>query len=247
MSTTSKSSLPAKPSSELPALAAIDASSTRPSDCWNTIGVAGDRSCARLEEIIHCHNCPGYAAAGVQLFNQALPPAYRREMTQHYAQPKKLPGTGHTSVLLFRIGPEWLALPTSVFQEVVEHRTVHSLPHRSRRPGSLVLGVVNIRGQLVLCVSVGRLLNLEKETRPVNPALRYRRLLVAIWNGQRLAFPVDEIHGIHRYCAQDLEAVPAILAQAASAHSRGVLPWRGKSVGCLDEEPFFAALNRSLA
>jgi len=231
----------------LPAPAASNIDSAGLNDCWNTIGLRGDRSCSRLEEIIHCRNCPDYSAAGVQLFNQALPAAYRQEWTQHFAQPKKLLGSGRTSVLLFRIGSEWLALPTPVFQEVAEHRSVHSLPHRSRRPGSLVLGVVNIRGQLVLCVSVGRLLNLHEEVPTGNPASRYHRLLVASSNGHRLAFPVDEIHGIYRYGAQELKAAPATLTQAGPTYSCGILTWRDKSVDCLDQEPFFAALNRSLA
>ncbi len=32
-------------------------------DCWNRIGVRGDRSCPKLAEHIHCRNCPVHAAA----------------------------------------------------------------------------------------------------------------------------------------------------------------------------------------
>src|SRR2546422_1979826 len=37
--------------------------------------------------------------------------------------------------------------------EVAERRVIHSLPHR--RTG-IVLGVVNVRGELLVCVSLGR-------------------------------------------------------------------------------------------
>ena len=34
------------------------------------------------------------------------------------------------SVVIFRVGPEWFALPTSVIAEVAEHRVMHAVPHR---------------------------------------------------------------------------------------------------------------------
>jgi chemotaxis-related protein WspD len=209
--------------------------------------VGGDRSCAELAKFIHCRNCPDYSAAGVRLLNRQLPTDYQREWTEHFAEPKKLVGPGRISVVLFRIGPEWLALPTQVFQEVAERRPMHSLPHRSRSRGSVVLGLVNIRGELVVCVSVGRLLGLEQEVKKGKPRTIYDRLLVANWNGHRLTFPVAEVYGIHRYHPHELKAVPATLAKSGPTYSRGVLSWRDKSVGCLDEELLFSTLNRSFA
>ena len=38
-------------------------------DCWDKIGVSGDRSCADLEAYIHCRNCPVYAKAALQLLS----------------------------------------------------------------------------------------------------------------------------------------------------------------------------------
>ena len=44
-------------------------------DCWNRIGVRGDRSCPELARVIHCHNCPVFSRR-----RPALPrrPAARR-------------------------------------------------------------------------------------------------------------------------------------------------------------------------
>jgi chemotaxis-related protein WspD len=210
-------------------------------DCWNSKGVAGDRSCGELAQFIHCRNCPVYSGAAVRLLNRALPADYQRERTDHFAEPKKLVGLGRISVVIFRIGPEWLALPTPLFQEVAERRPRHSLPHRRH---GIVLGLVNIRGELVICVSASRLLGLEPEAGEHHPGCD--RLLVANWNGHRLAFPVDEVRGIHRYHPHELKAVPATLARAAQSYTQGVLAWGDKSVGRLNEELFFSALNRSL-
>ena len=136
---------------------------------------------------------------------------------------------------MFRINAEWLAMRTQVFQEVAEHRPVHSLPRR--RPG-IVLGLVNIRGELLICVSLGHLLGLER-TR-IGQTLRrtYDRLLVTNWEGNRLVFPADEVRGIHRFHCSELKEPPATLAKSNFSYTQGVLSWAGRSVGLLDAERF---------
>src|SRR5262245_44183938 len=129
--------------------------------CWSQIGVYGDSSCSELPKFVHCRNCPVYSSAAVQLLNRALSPEYRREQTDHFAERKKEAKLGKISALLFRVANEWLGLPTQAFQEVAERRLVHSLPHRRQ---TIVLGLVNIRGELLICASLGRLLGLENPT-----------------------------------------------------------------------------------
>jgi chemotaxis-related protein WspD len=66
--------------------------------------------------------------------------------------------------------------------------------------------------------------------------------------GDRLAFSVSEIFGTHRYNPAELRSVPATLANAAAgAYTVGMLPWNGKTVGCLNDELVFYALNKGLA
>src|SRR6185503_2326966 len=143
------------------------------------------------------------AAAAIQLLDRPVIADYRREWSEHYAAEKKLTAPAKTSVVIFRIRSEWLALPTHAFQEVAERRAMHSLPHRRR---DLVLGLVNVRGELLVCVSLGRLLGLaglvtsdeRRVTRATDapPVTRHLshgrdRLLVANWDGNRIAFPVE--------------------------------------------------------
>lgn len=213
-------------------------------DCWNRIGVEGDGGCSELGKFIHCRNCPRYAAAATQLLRRSLPADYRQEWADHFAQSAKMVPAVRTSALVFRIGEEWLALPTPAFQEVAEKRPIHSLPHR--RTG-IVLGLVNVRGELIICISFGRLFGLESggtsDTLPKIPDW----LLVANWDGHRLAFPVDEIGGIHRFPAAELKEPPATVAKSALTFTQGVFLWRDRTVGHLDADTLFATLNRSLA
>ena len=212
-------------------------------DCWNKIGVSGDLTCRELEKFIHCRNCPVYSAAGTRLLDRELPANYRHEWTELFSRKKTPARAGKVSAVIFRIGAEWLALPTSAFQEVVEQRTIHSLPHRRQ---GIVLGLTNIRGELLICVSLGRLVGLEREVRKEKPRLIFDRLLVVQSHGNRFVFPVDEVHGVQRYHPQELKEVPATLAKNTLNYTNGVLSWRNNSVGCLDEELLFHTLNRSL-
>jgi len=74
----------------------------------------------------------------------------------------------------------------------------------------------------------------------------YRRLVVAGRAGSRFVFPVDEVHGIHRFSPNELEGVPSTVAKAQTTYLRGMLLWQNKTVGCLDDQLLFDMLDRSL-
>lgn len=211
--------------------------------CWGEIGVYGNGSCAKLRACIHCRNCPVYSNAGARLLDRPLPRDYRRDWTKHFAQRKQLAVRNSTSALLFRLGAEWLALPTAAFQEVAERRRMHSLPHRRQ---GFVLGLANIRGELLICVSLGYLLGLERAPSPAMPRASCNRLLVANWDGFRFLFPVDEVHGTHRFDLQELKPPPATVAKSNPSYTQGVFFWQQKAVGFLDADLLFSAFNRSL-
>lgn len=213
-------------------------------DCWNKTGVEGDGTCSELQEYVHCRNCPVYSNAGLQFLNRALPPGYRQEWTEYLAEKKKPEAGSRISVVIFRLGSEWLALPTHALQEVTEQRPIHSIPHRRR---GVVLGLVNVRGELLVCVSLARLLGLDHGASPEELRSYYGRLLILMWDGARLAFPADEVHGIHRLHPEDATHPPMMTAQAALTFTRGVFSCQQKMVGLLDPEPLFSILNRSLA
>lgn len=214
------------------------------SACWNRVGVQGDRTCPELQQFVHCRNCPVYSNAGVASLNRPLPAQYRRAWTEHYAQEKASRAPANSSALLFRLSGEWFALPTRAFQEVAERRRVHSLPHRRQ---GLVLGLVNIRGELLLCVSLGHLLGVAGLPSREDLRTAHHRLLVANWEGSRLAFPVDEVPGTHRFHTQELQAPPATVANSEVSYTQGILQWRDRRAGFLNAETLFAALNRNLA
>ena len=177
----------------------------------------------------------------LHLLDRKLPDDYLREWTQRIAAEKTTDEAGTNSFLVFRLGVEWLALPTIVFQEIVDSYTLHVIPHRR----GIVAGIVTIRGELLLCACLASLLGLEEGSN--NKQLPKGRLIVAQRDGNRIAFPVDEVHGILRYRRRELIPAPATLAQAAATYTIGLFSWKGRTVGCLDDELLFYTLNKSFA
>lgn len=208
--------------------------------------MGGDTSCPELKKHIHCRNCPVYSAAATELLDRDLPANYLDECTRHVAQQKPESAGDTQSVVVFRIGSEWLALPTAVFREIVDIRPVHSLPHR--RSG-VVLGLTNIRGELLVCISLRQILRLEEATETKNEKLRTvnSRMLFIQYEGLRAVCPVDEVFGVHRFRPRELMSVPAILAKATTTYTKGVVSWPQGALGLLDEDLLFYALNRGLA
>jgi chemotaxis-related protein WspD len=213
-------------------------------DCWNRIGVYGDGSCKELPAAVHCRNCPVYSAAGALLLERRAPADYRRYWTEYFSQERKRPAPGRMSAVIFRIGQEWLALSTRAFREVTERRKIHSLPHRRN---GIVLGVTNVRGELLVCVSLGKLLGIDGDGLATAPGEACKRLVVTEWQGSLVTFPVNEVHGVHRFHAQDLQEVPATVARANPNLMHAFLAWEQVKVGCLDEESLFSTIHRSLS
>lgn len=214
-------------------------------DCWNTVGVRGDGSCVELARHVHCRNCPVHSRAAMALLDREPPGNYVAASTAHFAQPQAAPERDTQSVVVFRIGAEWLALPTSVVMEIGHLRQIHSLPQRHGH----VVGVVNVHGELVVCVSLARVLGLNESPAPARhaPLRTHARLIVIRREAMRTVCPVDEVYGIHGVQQQQLRDVPATVAKSASTYAKHVLSWREHAVGLLDDQLLFQALKRSLA
>ncbi|CAB3752563.1 chemotaxis protein CheW [Burkholderia puraquae] len=231
------------------AAAAIDETTIDVDDCWNRIGTRGDRTCERLNDCLRCLNCPVYAYHAAKLLERPLDGAEMADTTRRMSAPAAPHGhdadadTRHAA-LAFRVADEWLALPIGVLREIAGTRPIHSLPHRRN---SAVRGVVNIRGTLRIAISIGALLGLDAGKGGSGGGDgRFTRLLVAAHQGEPVVFPVDEVEGVLRFGASDWVPVPATVGRASAGLSRGVLSWRGKSVGLLDDDRLFDAVTRSM-
>ncbi|MEJ6002891.1 chemotaxis protein CheW [Paucibacter soli] len=210
--------------------------------CWQRIGIAGDRSCKELTVHVHCRNCPSYANAAHTRLARPAPSGYREHRSAQLAAPAVGPANNQLrAVLAFRIAAECLALPVHCITEVVEDRDIHPLPHR--RNGALQ-GLCNVRGELLPCLALARLLTLQ--TGAVAPA-RLARLLILNAEQGRLACRVDEVLGVLRHADADLQALPVHLAHSPAPFAQGLLSWRQISIGLLDPAILLTRMHEALA
>ena len=205
--------------------------------CWNRIGVRGDRSCPELVKFTHCNNCPVFAAAGRRFLDTAASPDYLDEWTTRLAVRESEESQEVVSVLVFRLGEEWLALPVTVLVEVTHPRAAHRIPHRA----GLLAGMVNIRGELHLYFRLDLLLGVTPVTlkgKSQNPRLVVIRNETDAW-----VFAADEVDQVHRFPLPDLMQPPPTLSRALSRLTRGVFESGGRAVGLLDDSRLFPGVR----
>jgi len=204
-------------------------------NCWKYKGVWGDKTCPELVQCRHCYHCDVYAHAGRRLFDRKVPEDYARFWTRQLGEPKEEPLSGCISVLVFRIGGEWFALKTRLVSEVLELRPVHSIPHRNN---SLLRGLINVHGELQLCIAMGPLLAIEHdqfaETQCDSRVVA--RILLLSADGEPLAFHVNEVAGIHSCHPDELEPGPATLPQERRTLVKGLFCRENRQVALLDDK-----------
>lgn len=222
--------------------------------CWHRIGVSGDRSCPELVTFVHCRNCPAFAAAARGFFDRKAPEGYLAEWSSWLAgsesgfdgreqrgeergdeEDDTLVHREGVSILIFRLGPEWLAVPTRTVSEVTRPRPLHRVPHRSNR---LFAGLVYLQGQAQLCVSLHGLLGIDEPDQPSRLIVLRDRKRGEVW-----VFAADEVQGIQRVARAQWGPVPSTLANPAVGFSQAIVPWNGRGVGLLDEQRVFLALR----
>jgi chemotaxis-related protein WspD len=211
-------------------------------DCWNQIGVYGDSSCSELINFHHCRNCPVYKQAGRTLLERESPSSYRSQWTEQLAAEKKAAERGTVSVVLFRVGMQWLALATQTFKEVSDLAPFHRIPHRINE---VFLGLVQIRGELQLCVAIDKALGMDFQAPQTGKtgSSAFRRLILAELEGHRWVWAVDEVFGVVRFVPESLNSP----SDRSAAPIHGVFLWQEEEVLFLDEATLAAVLLRSLS
>ena len=213
-------------------------------NCWKRIGVfsPGNAVCPELDQVIHCRNCEVYTRNGRDLLEREIPADYRDEWTEAMAEKKIEEAPGTFSVVIFRIGREWLALPTRLLAEVIHAERFHTLPHRK---SPALLGIVHVHGEIQLCVSFHRLLEIDSRGDEADPHT-HKRMIVLDRDGEKWVFPVNDILGIFRVDPSQFQNVPVTVAMAQSAFTQDIFHWKEMNVALLDAELLFFHLSRNV-
>jgi chemotaxis-related protein WspD len=218
-----------------------------PDSCWNSIGVWGTvvPRCPKLVEFIHCQNCDVFHVASLQVYDRDIPEDYRQEWTELLAGSKEAVVRDARTVIVFRIGDEWVAISTSLCKEISRMMKIHRLPHNKSQ---ILKGVVNNGGEIRICFSLGNLLGVERAEQVFGDEFQnvYARMIVMNVAGQHYVFPVSEIKGLLKYSDADRSPLPETMLASSASYMSGVIKWGDISVGCLDEALLTAQLERNI-
>lgn len=218
-----------------------------PDDCWHSIGVwsKGVPRCPKLDEVIHCQNCDVFHTASLKAYERALPEDYRLEWTKVLAGDKEEFVSDARSVIVFRIGDEWVAIATGLCKEISRMMQIHRLPHNKSQ---ILKGVVNNGGEIRICFSLGNLLGIAKASQIFGDGVHaaHARMIVMDVAGRRYVFPVSEIKGLHHYREADSGPLPNTISASSASYMKGVIKWNDMSIGCLDEALLTSQLERSI-
>jgi chemotaxis-related protein WspD len=207
--------------------------------CWDRTGVWGDRTCVELPRAGHCRNCDVYSTGGRALLDRSAPDDYIDSWTAVLAEERPAQQTTAVGYLVFRVGETWLAFRATSLKEITQPTVVRSVPHR---PREVLLGLVNIRGELFPCLSLHALFNEAVVAHP-----RTARWLVARSGKEDWVFPADQVEGIHDVPTASIDPLPSTLESVAVVYTKGLFRCDDKTVAIIDEELLFGSLRRRIS
>jgi chemotaxis-related protein WspD len=183
--------------------------------------------------------------AALRLLERTPDPDYLDSWTELLGRPKKTPDKSGVSVIVFRLGNDWLAIETHVFSEVLSYKNIHRIPHRTN---ATLMGLVNYQGTLKLCLNMHHFLSIVEEDDENIKKLqgKFQRMVSIEHNHEQWIFPVDEVHGIFRVDHDQIKKPPVNLSKSKVNYLRGMIEWHGKHVAYIDYELLFYGLRRNV-
>lgn len=220
--------------------------SNSPDACWRRIGIWGDRTCDKLADHIHCRQCPAWSSAAGQLLRESARETDIESHTTRIAAPVIPPETNTQSAIAFRLGANWFALPIERFREITGRRVIHTIPGRQ----NAVRGLVNIRGQLLVCIALETILGLPQTDAAPTPTptptsadgeRRGRFMVLGDPNGD-VVVPVDDVPGIINYSPEKLEPISET-DRDAGRHIAGGLSIDERLIAILRPDRVFESIH----
>lgn len=191
-------------------------------------------------------NAPEQAAAEreamLRLLDRTAPEGYLAEWQRRLRQPPEEERLDTRGALVFRLNHEWLALEAAAVHEIVADSPVHRIPQRTN---AVLRGLVNVRGELQLCVSLHALLGLQSPDGEATTFSRrvHPRMVVFAGPEGAFVFRSEEVYGVQPLDEAALQAAPVTVGKAMATYTRGLFDFKDTKVGLLDHELVLHALR----
>ncbi|MRS13102.1 MAG: purine-binding chemotaxis protein CheW [Actinobacteria bacterium] len=132
-------------------------------------------------------------------------------------------------LLLFRLGEEWYAFPIDGVREIYNDFMVTRIP----RVPEFILGVVNVRGEIVSVTDLGTLIRVPSRTHQSIESVMPAAIIVAN-ESSVTAVVVDEIGDIVEVPHDSIEAALSTLDKAQAEFMAGSVYLTGRLVGLVN-------------
>jgi chemotaxis signal transduction protein len=207
-----------------------------------------------MNEIAPFNSTPGtapdaatHASAILRLLDRPIGQAELDAGTALAARPEDAGRGQAIRLLLFRIGDEAAAIPAKQLRRVTPLARPSPIPHRSSR---VLRGICNIRGEIVLCADLHRLLGLPDRVEtavPQETSADPRRMVVIGPPDNSWAFEVDALLGVESVDPASFRAPPITVEYSLGDFTLGVTEIGGRSVTILDGERLLGGFKAGLA
>ena len=211
-----------------------------PQGCWQIDGTAGNRSCEKLSQYIHCSKCPERIKHGQAFFDRTPPEDYLIEWKDKLSESEAFPDiSDRQQIVVFRIGTDLFAIPSRRIVDITGTKEIHKIPFKSN---DVFLGTANFSGELRLCVSIHKVLTQEQADDIATDRHKvYKRMLTIIRDNSSWAFHVEEIIAVKYIYSSSIKA-----ADASATYSLGSISLEDQQVHILDHHLLCSSFERSV-
>ena len=155
------------------------------------------------------------------------------------AQPAEVRSVRTVALLVFRLRRESLALPVRSLQSVTARTVPTPIPHRS---GGVLCGICNIRGELILCADLPRLLDLPQTVAPPPEAEIDQRRMIVMGSPSE----VDALIGVERFDLAAARRAPGTVEGRLGAFAASLIDTDSGVVTLLDADRVLSGLKAGL-
>lgn len=179
----------------------------------------------------------------LRLLDRPVTPADLEAGAEVAANPIESRSVRAVRLLLFRLGDETIAIPAKLLRRVTPLARPSPIPHRS---SGVLRGVCNIRGELVLCADLRRLLGLP--ARSENPGETDTRRMVVIGPGDNSwVFEVDALMGVENVDSAEFREPPVTVEYSIGEYTQSVMQFGDTLVTILDGDRVLSGFKAGLA
>jgi len=171
-------------------------------------------------------------------FKQEIPEDYRQDWTKQIAQSKQEVRRQDKGAMLIRLGDEYVAWPSLSCLTVVSAHQIHAIPHRSH---PVLKGLAAMRGQLLPCCSLARLLEIKTSS-----VIHEQQLILLGSEQHPIGMLVEHIETYIRFHHDDEQDLPSNLMKTGVCFSQSMLDWKEQKIPLLDDKLIISAFERCM-